>query len=140
MAELSQHCNEQNLKLSSLVAQDSRLNTIIAKSSLRYGIDMRLMAATTLVFLPGTFVATLFSTSFWNFEPQNQGPVVSKWVSLYWTLTLILTLVVLGVWRIFFIRISAKIKNILDWESDQMTRMGQDVPVEWLNKQRGNEL
>src|SRR4051794_26230776 len=71
----------------------------MAKSSLRCGFDMRIIAVVTLAFLPGIFIATLFSASFWNFQPENDGPVVSKWVSLYWVLTAILTLGVLAAWR-----------------------------------------
>jgi hypothetical protein len=60
---------------------------------------MRVITAITLVFLPGTFVATLFSTSFWNFDPRSTGPLVSKWVWLYFFVTFALTLMVLGIWR-----------------------------------------
>ncbi|KAH7069897.1 hypothetical protein BKA63DRAFT_519775 [Paraphoma chrysanthemicola] len=65
----------------------------------RYAADMRVITAITLVFLPGTFVATLFSASFWNFDPRTSGPLVSKWVWLYFFMTVALTLIVLGVWR-----------------------------------------
>jgi hypothetical protein len=62
---------------------------------------MRLITAITLIFLPGTFVATFFSTSFWDFAPGNRGSKVSSWVWLYWLVTISLTLLVLGVWRKF---------------------------------------
>lgn len=64
----------------------------------QYGADMRLIAIVTLVFLPGTFVATLFSTSFWDFSPSNEGAMVSKWVWLYLVVTAILTTGVVGAW------------------------------------------
>lgn len=60
---------------------------------------MRVIAAVTLLFLPGTFVATLFSASFWDFSPGNQGSKVSSWVWLYWVVTGALTAAVLCVWR-----------------------------------------
>jgi hypothetical protein len=60
---------------------------------------MRVITAITLVFLPGTFVATLFSASFWNFDPRSTGPLVSGWVWLYFFTTFALTIIVLGVWR-----------------------------------------
>ncbi|CAI6341357.1 unnamed protein product [Periconia digitata] len=66
----------------------------------RYGADMRVIAAVTLVFLPGTFVATLFSASFWDFSPANSnGPHVSSWVWLYVVVTISLTAAVLAVWK-----------------------------------------
>lgn len=77
-----------------LAQKDNELNH-------QYGADMRVIAVVTLLFLPGTFVATLFSASFWDFSPKNNGPVVSNWVWIYWLVTVGLTVAVLGVWRIF---------------------------------------
>jgi len=37
---------------------------------------------------------TFFSASFFDFQPDNKGAVVSKWLALYWGLTVILTAVV----------------------------------------------
>jgi hypothetical protein len=62
---------------------------------------MRLITAITLIFLPGTFVVTFFSTSFWDFASNNSGSKVSSWMWLYFLMTLGLTLLVLGVWRRF---------------------------------------
>ncbi|CAO2647628.1 Nn.00g085500.m01.CDS01 [Neocucurbitaria sp. VM-36] len=67
----------------------------------RYGADMRLITAITLIFLPGTFVATFFSSSFWDFAPNNTGSKVSGWVWIYCVVTIVLTLMVLVVWRFF---------------------------------------
>ena len=62
---------------------------------------MRLITAITLIFLPGTFVATFFSTTFWDFSPDNNGAKVTYWVYLYFVVTIGLTLLVLLVWRRF---------------------------------------
>ncbi|KAL1592262.1 hypothetical protein SLS60_011339 [Paraconiothyrium brasiliense] len=64
----------------------------------QYGADMRVISIVTLIFLPGTFIATFFSTSFWDFGPANEGPIVSKWVWLYWVVTVVLTTCVIGAW------------------------------------------
>jgi hypothetical protein len=61
---------------------------------------MQVIAAVTLGFRPGTFIATLFSTSFWNFGPANKDSVVSKWIWLYAVVTVVLTLAVLVAWRV----------------------------------------
>ena len=103
--------------------QESHLNTIIAKSSLRCGFDIRIIAAVALAFLPGIFIATLFSTSFWNFQPENNGPVVSKWVSLYWVLTVILTLGVLAAWRYFSTKNMESIKLFLDRDLNDLPKV-----------------
>ncbi|KAH7348240.1 hypothetical protein BKA66DRAFT_576155 [Pyrenochaeta sp. MPI-SDFR-AT-0127] len=75
-----------------IAQQDNALNH-------RYGADMRIIAAVTLLFLPGTFVATLFSASFWDFGPGNQGPKVSQYIWVYWVITIVLTLAVLCIWK-----------------------------------------
>jgi hypothetical protein len=60
---------------------------------------MQVIAGVTLVFLPGTFVATLFSASFWDFQPGNTGRIVSGWVWLYFVTTILLTSIVLFGWQ-----------------------------------------
>ncbi|KAH7088343.1 hypothetical protein FB567DRAFT_524190 [Paraphoma chrysanthemicola] len=86
-----------------LAQQDNALNH-------RYGADMRVIAAVTLLFLPGTFVATLFSASFWDFSPGNQSSKVSSWVWLYWLVTASLTAAVLCIWRGF-----PRMKQFMPW-------------------------
>jgi hypothetical protein len=97
---IAQRGNEDGLQISKFAAYESRISNIMGKESLKYGAAMRVIAAVTLGFLPGTFTATLFSASFWNFQPSNKGRVVSKWVWLYWVVTVVLTLAVLAAWRI----------------------------------------
>ncbi|KAJ4292010.1 hypothetical protein N0V90_009909 [Kalmusia sp. IMI 367209] len=89
---LSESVQAQVQMVYALLAQkDNELNH-------QYGADMRVIAIVTLIFLPGTFVATLFSASFWDFNPTNDGQLVSKWVWLYWVVTAVLTLGVIGIW------------------------------------------
>lgn len=59
---------------------------------------MRIIAAVTLIFLPGTFTATLFSTSFFSFQTPDQPRVVSHWIWLYATVTVGLTMCIIGAW------------------------------------------
>jgi hypothetical protein len=88
----------------------------------RYAADMRVITAITLVFLPGTFVATLFSASFWNFDPRTTGPMVSEWVWLYFFITLALMLIVLGVWRGYTI-IMQSVKTVTEiWHAMRVRR------------------
>ncbi|EHL02211.1 hypothetical protein M7I_1805 [Glarea lozoyensis 74030] len=79
IARLSKYQNDVSLKLSQFAVYEGRLNTRMAKQSLQYGTDMQVIAGVTLVFLPGTFVVTLFSASFWDFQPGNTGRIVSGW-------------------------------------------------------------
>ena len=43
---------------------------------------------------------TLFSTSFFDFKPQDQQNVVSGWIWLYFLLTALLTVIIQGSWYI----------------------------------------
>ncbi|KAI4685934.1 uncharacterized protein J4E88_003771 [Alternaria novae-zelandiae] len=67
----------------------------------RYGADMRTITTITLIFLPGTFVATFFSTTFWDFSPDNDDAKVTYWVYLYFVATISLTLLVVVIWLRF---------------------------------------
>lgn len=75
---------------------------------------MRIIAAVTLIFLPGTFVATVFSTGMFDWghgdptpnpDADNDGGgggnLVSRYIWVYFMLTGILTAVVLAGWILF---------------------------------------
>lgn len=69
---------------------------------------MRIIAAVTLIFLPGTFVATVFSTGMFNWDNGDdsttdgvKGKTVSGYIWVYFMLTGILTFVVLIAWALF---------------------------------------
>lgn len=80
----------------SLIGQrDDKLNIEIATAARRDSNAMQIIAAVTLVFLPGTFTATLFSTTFFNFQNRT-SKVVSWWLWLYFVVMVVLTLAVLA--------------------------------------------
>lgn len=90
----------------SLIGQrDNKLNIETAEASRRIAIltrrdstDMRLIAGVTLVFLPGTFIATIFGSNLFKFIRDGSSQVVSNWIWLYWALTIAVTIVVLAFW------------------------------------------
>ncbi|RYO41035.1 hypothetical protein AA0111_g987 [Alternaria arborescens] len=86
----------------------------------RYGADMRLITAITLIFLPGTFVATFFSTTFWDFSPDNRGAKVTYWIYLYFVATIGLTFLVLFAWRKF---------SVLKRSAANMGQLVQRIPL-----------
>jgi Mg2+ and Co2+ transporter CorA len=82
----------------SMIGQrDNKLNIETAIAARRDSNAMRIIAAVTLVFLPGTFTATLFSTTFFNFQYQSSR-IVSSWLWLYFVVTVFLTLAVVAGW------------------------------------------
>ncbi|KAJ6092416.1 hypothetical protein N7467_004385 [Penicillium canescens] len=66
-------------------------------------VSLKIIAILTLIFLPATFLATIFSMTFfdWNIGPQNGGSsvTVSHWIWLYFALSVALTLIVVLVWK-----------------------------------------
>ncbi|KAF1850220.1 uncharacterized protein K460DRAFT_350301 [Cucurbitaria berberidis CBS 394.84] len=65
----------------------------------QHGGDMRVIAIVTLMFLPGTFLSTWFSASFWNFNPKEGGPVASKWGLFHFGVSIAMTLAIFIAWR-----------------------------------------
>jgi hypothetical protein len=58
---------------------------------------MKAIALLTTLFLPGTFVATFFSMTMFDWSPSNSSgsPKVSKYIWVYWVITIPLTLAVM---------------------------------------------
>ncbi|KAF2099787.1 hypothetical protein NA57DRAFT_75292 [Rhizodiscina lignyota] len=92
---------------------DGETNIIIANNSYlaaeearRDSASMKTIAVVTLVFLPGTFVAAIFSMSMFQWISQGGGSdssqVLSGWFWLYWAVTVPLTVVILIVWIIWY--------------------------------------
>jgi hypothetical protein len=100
----------QIAKESRRIADDSKHVAILTR---RDSTDMRVTAAVTPIFLPGTFAAvspldmpadrevnrfqTFFSTTFFDFLGQGLR-YSSLWLGLYWTVTIASMLVVLIRW------------------------------------------
>ncbi|KAF7590823.1 hypothetical protein BBP40_002346 [Aspergillus hancockii] len=81
----------------------------VAIAASRDGAVMRTIAAVTMFFLPATFTATFFSTSFFDFHVGRHERVYSWWIWLYFLVTVILTGMVLGCW---FVMSNRKEKEI----------------------------
>lgn len=88
----------QNATVMRQMAQDSQEATVYTQQD---STDMRIIATVTLVFLPGTFTAALFSTPFFNFQAESDRKIASTWIWLYAVVTLCLTIAALAVWFIW---------------------------------------
>ncbi|KAH7071317.1 hypothetical protein BKA63DRAFT_70896 [Paraphoma chrysanthemicola] len=96
---------------------------------------MRVIAAITIFFLPATFTATFFSTTFFSFNEGLDGRVYSDWLWLYFVVTLVLTaVVVVGTWALW----KGKEKEISTKLKKPMVEQAQLPPqshmTEGLNK------
>ena len=74
---------------------------------------MRTISVVTMLFLPATFIATLFSTSFFDFQAKGDMPVVSPWVWLYVIITVLMTGVIQGAWFLSWRRKDLEIEQAL---------------------------
>ncbi|KAK6844527.1 hypothetical protein PG995_014637 [Apiospora arundinis] len=79
--------------------RDAKANIIIAYASKRDSSQMRYMSFLGMVFLPGTFLATLFSMTFFNWTPDESSQVISPWIGLYCGSAAMLTLLTYLRWR-----------------------------------------
>ena len=78
---------------------------------------MRTIAAVTMLFLPGTFTASLFAMPFFKTDGRFS---VSKWFGLYVAVTVPLTVLVIVIW-LFWQRILSRglrMKKAKDPERD----------------------
>lgn len=115
---VGQRDNERNIEaaqVSQQIAKDSRKVAILTRKD---STDMRIIAAVTLVFLPGTFVASFFSTTFFNFQSSAGNSLVSRWFYLYWMVTFLLTIVVLCAWYYFAKRQTKQMAAIFSPEDE----------------------
>ncbi|KAI1179870.1 hypothetical protein F4777DRAFT_402603 [Nemania sp. FL0916] len=72
----------------------------IAKATSRDSKYMRSIALVTMVFLPGTFVAGVFSMTFFDWSNNGQ-PAISKYFWIYVVIAALVTLLTLGLWYHF---------------------------------------
>lgn len=88
---VAQRDNKDNLKMAKISAD-------IAAVTKDDSFAMRTIAVMSITFLPGTFVASFFSMSMFNWQAAGTDPVLSSRFWIYWAVTLPLTLLVFSVW------------------------------------------
>ncbi|KAF2269234.1 hypothetical protein CC78DRAFT_612686 [Lojkania enalia] len=132
---IGQKDNRLNISAASAscqIASDSRRIAILTR---RDSTDMRIIAAVTLIFLPGTFIATIFSTGLFDWghgdptpnpnappSPSDgtNSPMVSSYIWVYFMLTGILTFVVLVAWFFFSFIQNRKMMRQLRLDPEQV--------------------
>jgi Mg2+ and Co2+ transporter CorA len=94
--------NELNLAINMVAQQESAATVRISKAAQSDGAAMKAVAVVTLLFLPSTFVSTIFSMTFFSFSPDSDGHsgtwAVSDEIWLYWLFTVPLTILAMGSW------------------------------------------
>ncbi|KAK5135373.1 hypothetical protein LTR08_005315 [Meristemomyces frigidus] len=94
--------NEISLALHVRAQRDSLVAARIAEAARVDSTTMKTISILGLVFLPGTFVSTIFSMSFFNFSPnpnsEQQQWAVSKDFWIYWAVAVPVTVATIGIW------------------------------------------
>ncbi|EHK16673.1 uncharacterized protein TRIVIDRAFT_40355 [Trichoderma virens Gv29-8] len=85
-------------------AREARLNLEIAgeqrriaHASKRDSTAMKTISLMGALFLPGTYLASVFSMTFFNFQ-AGADPVISNWLWVYFIITIPLTAIIVGFW------------------------------------------
>ncbi|KAG6367499.1 hypothetical protein INS49_001689 [Diaporthe citri] len=122
-----QICRGDSHRIAEISYQDNAAMKTIALLARRDSTDMRIVAWATLIFLPGTFTATLFSSTFFDFLPDDNNPrIVSWWIWLYCLVTVLITGLVLIGWYHFSRRSRAKTQDGMEKlkSSDGLDKFG----------------
>lgn len=74
-------------------------STEIAATTLRDSFSMKTLALVTMLFLPGTSVASIFSMPLFHWNTgDNNGQILDDKFWVFWVLTVPLTLLTFSVW------------------------------------------
>ena len=130
-AHLKERVLSQIQVLYSVSAQtDNRLSARIAVSSGRDSTAMKTLAFITALFLPGTYIATLFSMSMFQWQASPSGSLSSSSASpadtlsnkfwIYWATTIPLTIAVIIGWRLWWVHEDSVYSAQLAGEVDGM--------------------
>ncbi|XEV07197.1 hypothetical protein FSHL1_012484 [Fusarium sambucinum] len=84
--------SQRNVLFNLITQHDSYLQARLARESLRDSKAMKTLSILTILFLPGAFIATVFSTEMFDFNSKDQQ------VRIYFAITIPLTAVLMICW------------------------------------------
>lgn len=72
----------------------------LAHASKRDSEAMKTISLLGAIFLPGAFLASIFSTTFFDFAVPDRG-IVSPQFWIFWAVTIPMTVVIVGIWWVW---------------------------------------
>lgn len=81
-----------------LMQRESKITTSVMEARKGDANAIKTIAFLLMAFLPGAYIAVLFSGSMFDWQAERVGGVLSEWFWLYWAITGPLTAGVLGTW------------------------------------------
>ncbi|KAJ6788656.1 hypothetical protein PWT90_04965 [Aphanocladium album] len=122
-AQLYNIMSQREARLNLEIAGEQRR---IAHASKRDSTAMKTISLLGTLFLPGTFLASVFSMTFFNFQ-SNADPVISDKIWVFFLLTIPITAAIVGIWIWYDKRKEAQYaRDDEDVEKD-ITRMEHDI-------------
>jgi Mg2+ and Co2+ transporter CorA len=100
--------------------QIAQVNTVIALETKRDNIQMRSIALLTMVFIPLSCVASVFSTDLFDFQAADGKVVVSKYVWVFVVVSVALTAVTVLAWHFGTNRDIKKEKRSNSWQMKEL--------------------
>lgn len=110
--------NEINLAFNLVAQYDSRSAVQISTNTATDSAAMKTISVLGLVFLPGTFICAIFSTTFFNFTPAFQSPdghphwTMSSSFWVYWAVAIPVTLITIVCWFVWIWILSVRSKTV----------------------------
>ncbi|KAI0505640.1 hypothetical protein F5B22DRAFT_516044 [Xylaria bambusicola] len=102
----------------------------VAQHTRRDSELMKSIALLTMVFLPATFVATLFSMGIFSWKgPRGEILSVSPWIWLYVAVTVAITSVTLGTWYLWVMRRRRRAASHND-DNDNNDKVEEDLEAQ----------
>ena len=94
-----------------MAQEDNNLNARVAVASTRDSSSMKALAVIAAVFLPGTYIATLFSMSMFDWQAgvgsssggNQDKQVVMPLFWVYWVIAVVLTVLIIFAWRYWWV-------------------------------------
>ena len=86
---------------------------------------MKTLAAVTVIFLPSTYVAALFSMPLFQWGTETAGDtLVSKYFWIYWAVSIPLTILTLSLW---FIWMRLQTRRHRDQDAEQIASLDDET-------------
>ena len=123
--------------LATITQSDAEYTAAIAVDTKRDSIAMKTIAVLGIIFLPGTFVASLFSINMFDWgisvpnntassdDPVSSELTVSRSMWIYWAITVPLTLVTFVVWVFWSRRENARSRRrLMTYRTEERVEIG----------------
>jgi Mg2+ and Co2+ transporter CorA len=105
---IAQKDNRTNFKIAEATRSESMALKVMAEATAQDSTSMVVVSTVTLFFLPATFLSSLFSTTFFNFQyPEPSTMSGSQWI--YWAITLPLTIML---WLVHWLWTKKKARDV----------------------------